>query len=185
MVLPYLVMDFTASNHDAGASIESMLYVVSTAIAFIKCSSIALNQMKIDINVNAAIDDWLAAKDDEETWKTMKKYAPRSRILSLVLLYSAVGCFILYILVIVVINLKQIFFADPNSTNGKNVCSFSFIITISYDIPRYRDTYCDVVVRSKEAELRYQYIILVPLPCRLCRLQSIQRIGYFWFHPVL
>lgn len=128
MILPYLVMDFTASNHDAGASIESILYAVSAISTLIKCSSIAFNLKKLGMNVNAAIDDWLAAKDDREAWQIMKKYASRARTLSFVLVYSAMVCFSIYILAIVVINLKQIFFADPSLVNGKTfVCVHSLL----------------------------------------------------------
>lgn len=129
-------MDFTTSDHDAGASIESILYAVSAIIGFVKLSGVAFNQKKLNTNINAAVDDWLTAKDDKETWDIMKKYAYLARKVTLLLLYSAIGCFTIYISAIVMIIVKQIFFTDPGSVDGKNICLFSFFIMIYRDILR-------------------------------------------------
>lgn len=124
MILPFVTLDLMWENENAGSgSIESILYFVSAVLGIIKHVCIAVSQKKLGINLNAAIDDWLSAKDNEETQKIMKKYAARARILTLMLLYSAAGCFSIYISAIVFINLKQIFFTDPLS--GK-ICSYIY-----------------------------------------------------------
>lgn len=119
-----MTMDFTESKHNAGTNIEGILFVVSAMLVAIKISSILFNQKRIRTNLNAAINDWLTAKGDEETWEIMKKYAFRARTLTHVLLYSGLGCFSIYILSIVMINLKQIFFTDPNTVDGKTFAYF-------------------------------------------------------------
>ncbi|KAL6445458.1 hypothetical protein ACFW04_000797 [Cataglyphis niger] len=110
------------SNENADTGIESILFFVSAVVGIIKQLCIAVNQKKLGININAAIDDWLFVKDDEETRKIMKKYAIKARILTFILLYSACGCFCIYISAIVFINLKQIFFTDSLDGLRINLC---------------------------------------------------------------
>lgn len=112
------MMDFWIHT-DANGSLESILYTVGATIGSVKFISILINRNKIYINLNAAIDDWLLAKNDENIWKIMRKYAFRSRILTISLLYSGVGCYFVYIFGVVFINLQQKFFTDPSLTNGK------------------------------------------------------------------
>lgn len=130
MVLPFVTLDLMWNNENADTGIESILFFVSAVIGIIKQLCIAVNQKKLGININAAIDDWLSAKDDEETRKIMKKYAIKARILTFILLYSACGCFCIYISAIVFINLKQIFFTD--SLDGKIHLYIYQSITDSY-----------------------------------------------------
>lgn len=128
MIIPFVMLDLTWSNQSADTSIEGILYFVSTMLAIIKQLCIAVNQKKLGININGAIDDWLSVKDDEETRKIMKKYASRARILTVLLLYSASCCFCIYISAILFINLKQIFFTDSNLLDGK-ICFYIYQYT--------------------------------------------------------
>lgn len=128
MIIPFVMLDLTWSNQSADTSIEGILYFVSTILTIIKQLCIAVNQKKLGININGAIDDWLSVKDDEETRKIMKKYASRARILTVLLLYSASCCFCIYILAILFINLKQIFFTDSNLLDGK-ICFYIYQYT--------------------------------------------------------
>ncbi|EFN63737.1 Putative odorant receptor 13a [Camponotus floridanus] len=119
MILPFVTLDLMWNNENAGTGgIESILYFVSTVLGMIKHVCIAIGQKKLSINLDAAIDDWLSTKENEETRKIMKKYAARARILTLMLLYSGGGCFSIYMSAIVFINLKQIFFTDPLSADA-------------------------------------------------------------------
>ncbi|XP_070167690.1 odorant receptor 13a-like [Polyergus mexicanus] len=149
MVLPFVTLDLMWSNENADTGIESILYFVSAVLGIIKQLCIAVNQKKLGININAAIDDWLSAKDDEETRKIMKKYAIKARILTFILLYSACGCFCIYVSAIAFINLKQIFFTDSldanaNTTNwillvpsgplGKSITGSQYVIILLIQI---------------------------------------------------
>lgn len=118
MIIPFVTLDFTWSDQNADTSIEAILYFVCAMLGMIKQVFISINQEKLNININSAIDDWLSVKNDEETRKIMKKYAYRARILTFMLLYSACGCFSIYVLAILFKNLKQIFFTDSNLLDG-------------------------------------------------------------------
>lgn len=121
MILPLVMMDLFWSNQDAGSSIECIAYIVSTIVGIIKSSCITVNQEKLGTNINAAIDDWLSAKDNKETKKIMKKYAVRAKILTYALLYSVFVCLGLYIAIVMFINIKLIFFTDENLMDGKMI----------------------------------------------------------------
>lgn len=86
-------------------------------LATIKNTSIGINREKMRVNVNAAIDDWLDCQKHEETRVIMKRYAFKTKIITQVLMYSAGGCFLSYILVIVAINVTLVI-ADLKS-DGK------------------------------------------------------------------
>lgn len=111
--------ELLSNNLNAGANIEGITYIVSTTVGLIKNVCIAVSQKKLGMNINAAIDDWLSAKDNKETKKIMKKHAVKSRILTFTLLYSLFVCVFLYIAVVVFMNLKQISFKDANLVDGK------------------------------------------------------------------
>lgn len=117
MVLPLVMMELLWSNLDAGANIECITYIVSTIVVLIKNVCIAVSQKKLGININAAIDDWLSAKDNKETKKIMKKHAIKARVLTFSLLYSLCVCLFLYIFIVVFVNLKQVSFTD--TVDGK------------------------------------------------------------------
>lgn len=130
MILPFVTLDLMWNNENAGTGgIESILYFVSAVLGIMKHVCIAVGHKNLSINLDAAIDDWLSIKENEETRKIMKKYASRARILTLMLLYSGGGCFCIYMSAIVFINLKQIFFTDPLS--GK-ICSYIYLYTIIF-----------------------------------------------------
>lgn len=84
---------------------------------------ITANRGKLTKNINAAIADWSSAKNDEESYKTMKKHTSKSRLCTLFMLYSAYICGSLYLLIVIVINLKQIFLQDQmvNISDGNMI----------------------------------------------------------------
>ncbi|XP_011341475.1 uncharacterized protein LOC105281735 isoform X2 [Ooceraea biroi] len=127
-MLPFVMMGLIG-NSGTNANLESMVYLTSTLSGIIKCICIFLGQKKLGPNINAAIDDWLSLKDDEIARKIMRKCAHRTRILTIVLLYSAYTCLSIYILSVVVINVKQIFFMDSNLVDADtNVTGWKFLI---------------------------------------------------------
>lgn len=119
MVYPFVILDLWTNTSNTNGNLESMLYIVATIVGSIKYICIAVSRKKLCVNLNAAIDDWLLAKNDKNTWKIMRKYAHRSRVLTFSLLYAALGCFCTYMFGVVFINLQQIFFTDPHLTDGK------------------------------------------------------------------
>ncbi|KAL6262776.1 hypothetical protein P5V15_005566 [Pogonomyrmex californicus] len=127
MILPFLLVDSFWSDQNAGSNIENILYFTSTVTGIIKNVCVRINQKKLATNINAAIDDWLSAKDNKETQMIMKKYALKARMLTFTLLYSAVGCFSIYVLAIVFINLQQIYFMDENLVDANTTNWILFI----------------------------------------------------------
>ncbi|KAF3054474.1 Odorant receptor 271 [Nylanderia fulva] len=113
MMIPFLMLDLIY-NQNANTGIEDILLSVGVMLVIMKHLCIGLSQKKLNININGAIDDWLSVKNDKETQKIMKKYAYIARVLTLMLLYSTFACVFAYVLVILFINLKQIFFTDSN-----------------------------------------------------------------------
>ncbi|KAL6253412.1 hypothetical protein P5V15_015262 [Pogonomyrmex californicus] len=104
MILPFLLVDSFWSDQNAGSNIENILYFTSTVTGIIK-------------NVC----------DNKETQMIMKKYALKARMLTFTLLYSAVGCFSIYVLAIVFINLQQIYFMDENLVDANTTNWILFI----------------------------------------------------------
>lgn len=171
MILPFVTLDLMWDNENAGSgSIESILYFVSTVLGIIKHVCIAVSQKRLDINLNAAIDDWLSTENNEEMQKIMKKYAARARLLTLMLLYSAGGCFSIYISAIVFINLKQIFFTDP--LNGK---IYQYIILLSFLL-------CIIKIHSYIDVSLYVQRYSCTLHFYGVQLMLIQHIGCSWSH---
>lgn len=112
-------MDFTGSgNHSTGTNIETIIYFATIVTVIIKCICIYFGQTKLSINLNAAIEDWLSVKDDEKTREIMRKYTYKIRILTFATLYLACVCLVLYILVVMITNVKQIFFTHSNLVDG-------------------------------------------------------------------
>ncbi|KAF3054287.1 Odorant receptor 384 [Nylanderia fulva] len=93
MMIPFLMLDLIY-NQNANTGIEDILLSVGVMLVIMKHLCIGLSQKKLNININGAIDDWL--------------------VLTLMLLYSTFACVFAYVLVILFINLKQIFFTDSN-----------------------------------------------------------------------
>lgn len=114
-----------SSDLDANSNIDCITYIVSTTVAITKGLCITASQKKLGININAAIDDWLSA--NKETKKIMKKYAVRTNILTLTLLYTLFVCLALYLFAVAMLNVKQIFFTDENSVDG----NIRFIVPLS------------------------------------------------------
>ncbi|KAG5343729.1 OR2A protein, partial [Acromyrmex charruanus] len=96
-------------------------------ISFHHSSSCLWNSLEI----MAAVADWVSAKNDEKSYKIMKKYAFKSRLCTLLMLYSAFICGSLYLLSVLVMNLIEIFLQDQmmNVSNGNvNATDRLFII---------------------------------------------------------
>ncbi|KAG5314235.1 OR9A protein, partial [Acromyrmex insinuator] len=96
-------------------------------ISFHHSSSCLWNSLEI----MAAVADWVSAKNDEKSYKIMKKYAFKSRLYTLLMLYSAFVCGSLYLLSVLVMNLIEIFLQDQmmNVSNGNvNATDRLFII---------------------------------------------------------
>ncbi|XP_071625922.1 uncharacterized protein [Temnothorax longispinosus] len=106
--LIFLYMEFTGNNRDAGTDIEAMLYFATTLSLTLKYICINANGSKMAKNINSAIADWSSAKNDEESYKIMKKHAFKSRLCTLFMLYLAFTCGSLYVLSVVLINLKDL-----------------------------------------------------------------------------
>ncbi|KAL0129874.1 hypothetical protein PUN28_001856 [Cardiocondyla obscurior] len=123
------MIGFFWSDQDAGSDIEYLTHFTGPSLAITKSLCLFVNQEKLGMNINAAIDDWISVEDNEKAKRIMKKYATRARILTFTLLYSVFGCFFAYISVILFINVKQIFFTDKNLADG-NVTQWMFIFPI-------------------------------------------------------
>lgn len=105
-------MEFTGNHRDASTSIETILYFTCTMILTLKNFCIIANQRKLARNIDAAINDWLSAKNDEESYKIMKKYAFKSKMFTSVILYSGFTCTAIYVLAVIFLNVKQRFLQD-------------------------------------------------------------------------
>lgn len=105
-------MEFTGNNSDAGTHIEVILYFACTLSLTLKYVCITANREKLAKNINAAVVDWSSAKNDEKSYKIMKKHTSKSRLCTLFMLYSAYICGSLYLLSVIAVNLKQIFLQD-------------------------------------------------------------------------
>lgn len=116
-------MELTGNHRDASTSIETILYFTCTMILILKNLCITANQRKLARNIDAAISDWLFAKNDEESYKIMKEYAFKSRMFTLVILYSGFICTAIYMIAVIVMNAKQIFLQNANiSGNIQYLC---------------------------------------------------------------
>ncbi|XP_012222833.2 odorant receptor 13a-like [Linepithema humile] len=127
IIIPFVIMDFIWTKTNTGVNLESILYLVGSIMGSVKFICIAVSRKRLHANLNAAMDDWLLAKNDKDTWKIMRKYAFRSRILTFSILYAGLGCFFVYIFGIVFINLQQIFFMDPLEANSTTI-NWMFLI---------------------------------------------------------
>lgn len=107
-------MELTGNHRDANTSIETILYFTCTIILILKNLCINANQRKLARNIDAAISDWLSVKNDEESYKIMKEYAFKSRMFTFVILYSGFICIAIYMVAVIVMNVKQIFLQDAN-----------------------------------------------------------------------
>lgn len=123
MVFSFLFLDFIGDHRDASTSMEAILFFTCTILLMFKNSCIMANQKKLAGNINAAINDWLSAKNDEESYKIMKEYAFKSKMFMSFILYS---CFItssIYVMALIIINVKQMFLGDTNvSGNIQYLC---------------------------------------------------------------
>jgi len=114
-------MEFAENNSNAGTSIDAMLYFACTLASNLKYFCITANRGKLAKNINAATADWLSAKNDEKSYKIMKKHASESRLCTFFMLYSAYTCGSLYMLNVIFINLKEIFLQDQMNVSNGNV----------------------------------------------------------------
>ncbi|XP_028050819.1 odorant receptor 42b [Monomorium pharaonis] len=122
-------MELTETKNDAGRNMDAITYCVCTVSINLKYLFIIANREKLAKNINDAIADWLSAKNNEKSYKIMKKYASTSRLCTFIMVYLCYIVGSLYILTVVVINVKEIFFEDRmNITDGINTRNRMFII---------------------------------------------------------
>ncbi|KAL6418962.1 hypothetical protein ACFW04_014127 [Cataglyphis niger] len=121
-------MELSGNHRDASTSIETILYFTCTMILILKNLCITANQEKLARNIDSAISDWLSAKNDEESYKIMKEYAFKSRMFTLVILYSGFICIAIYIVAVIVMNAKQIFLQNANISGNNNTIKWMFLI---------------------------------------------------------
>ncbi|XP_011065383.1 PREDICTED: uncharacterized protein LOC105152670 [Acromyrmex echinatior] len=121
--LIFLFMEFTGNNGDTGSNIDAIIYLSCTLNLNLKYIAIAANGGKLTKNIKAAVADWVSAKNDEKSYKIMKKYAFKSRLYTLLMLYSSFVCGSLYLLSVLVMNLIEIFLQDQmmNVSNGLRI----------------------------------------------------------------
>lgn len=105
-------MELTGKHRDASTSIETILFFAYTMILTLKNFCIIANQRKLAKNIDAAISDWLSAKNDEKSYKIMKEYAFKSKLFTSVILYSGLICTAIYILGVIFMNVQQRFLQD-------------------------------------------------------------------------
>ncbi|XP_039314324.1 odorant receptor 63a-like [Solenopsis invicta] len=124
-----IYMDLTEKYGDTGRTMDAIIYISSTVCLILKYSCLAANQRKLAKNINAASDDWLCAKNNEEAYKIMKKHSFESRVYTFVMLYSTYTCGSLYIMSVVVVNIKEIFFQAQmvNASNDINTEDRAYI----------------------------------------------------------
>ncbi|XP_070167581.1 odorant receptor 47a-like [Polyergus mexicanus] len=127
-IFSFLFMELTGNHRDANTSIETILYFTCTMILILKNLCINANQRKLARNIDAAISDWLSAKNDEESYKIMKEYAFKSRMFTLVILYSGFICIAIYMVAVIVMNVKQIFLQDANISGNISTVEWVFLI---------------------------------------------------------
>ncbi|KAL0129888.1 hypothetical protein PUN28_001863 [Cardiocondyla obscurior] len=102
-------MAITGSGNDASANIDVTLYFACTVALSLKYVFITVNGRKLAKNINTAIVDWSFARNNKKTYQIMKEHAFQSKLCTLIMLYSAYICGGLYILVVIGVNLKDIF----------------------------------------------------------------------------
>ncbi|KAL6418961.1 hypothetical protein ACFW04_014127 [Cataglyphis niger] len=127
-IFSFLFMELSGNHRDASTSIETILYFTCTMILILKNLCITANQEKLARNIDSAISDWLSAKNDEESYKIMKEYAFKSRMFTLVILYSGFICIAIYIVAVIVMNAKQIFLQNANISGNNNTIKWMFLI---------------------------------------------------------
>ena len=122
-------MEFAGNNSDTRSNIDAILYLSCTLSLNLKYIAIAVNGGKLAKNIKAAVADWVSAKNDKKSYKIMKKYAFKSRLCTLLMLYSSFVCGSLYLLSVLVINLIEIFLQDQmmNVSNG-NVIFLEYLL---------------------------------------------------------
>lgn len=111
-------MEFTGNYRNAGASIEAILFFTCITTMTTKHFCVTFNRRTIAKNIYAAIDDWILARNDEETYKVMKKYAVVSKWSTTFIIYSTYICLGFYVLGVILLNFKEKLFHDVNVSNG-------------------------------------------------------------------
>jgi len=117
-------MEFSGNYRDAGASIEVILFFTCLMTTGLKYICVIVHREKLARNIGAAISDWFLAKNDEETYKIMKRYAFTSRLSTLFIIYSTCICTAIYIFIVILMNVKQMFLQDVNASNGNVFVKF-------------------------------------------------------------
>jgi len=114
-------VEFAENNSDADTSMDAIIFFACTLALNLKYFCISANRGKLAKNINAAIADWSSAKNNEKSYKIMKKHASESRLCTFFILYSAYICGSLYVLSVIFINLKEIFLQDQMNVSNGNV----------------------------------------------------------------
>jgi len=117
-------MEFSGNYRDTGASVEFILFFTCLMTTSLKNICIIVHREKLARNIDAAISDWFLAKNDEKTYKIMKRYAFTSRLSTLFIVYSTYICTAIYISIVLLINVKQIFIQGVKSSNGNVFVKF-------------------------------------------------------------
>jgi len=121
MIFIFLYMELTGNYHDVGASIEGLMFLMCTTAGILKHICITVNRKKLAKNINAAINDWLLVRSDERSYKIMKKYAFRSKMFTVIIVYTTYFCSAIYALAVILMNYKRIFLFDTNMSNGMHL----------------------------------------------------------------
>lgn len=119
--LVFIFMEFNGSHYGADANIENILFFTCIMASILKNLCITTNRTKLAKNNDAIISDWLIAKNDKESYQIMKKYAFKSRLFAIVMIYTAYIVLAIYIIGVVVINLKQTFLSNADIPNGNTL----------------------------------------------------------------
>jgi len=106
---------------DVGASIEGVVFLMCTILAILKHICITVNRRKLAKNINAAISDWLLIRSDERSYKIMKEHAFKSKIFTVIIVYTTYICSALYTLTVIFMNYKRIFSFYTNTSNGMHL----------------------------------------------------------------
>jgi len=114
-------MELTGNYRNVGASIEGLVFLMCTSVAILKHICITVNRRKLAKNINAAISDWLLVGNDETSYKIMKKYAFKSKIFTVIIVYTTYLCSAIYALAVILMNYKRIFLFDTNILNGMHL----------------------------------------------------------------
>lgn len=120
-------MDVSGNNNDIGGNLETLMFFGTVILTGTKTICISWHQKKLAVNINAAINDWSSVKNDEKNRKIMKKYAFRTKILSLVSICLIIICFAVYLFYVIV----NLYLTYSETSFGKIKLYIYYFILIS------------------------------------------------------